>query len=374
VRGWTYLNQLEQNDRGYDDATYSSMDDPRRSGTYRIDDETWTRGATLHTSYDLTPRSIVTLGLLGRREDYEADGEIRDVPHGGGGGGGTTYDLRGVDEDWATRTYTAALEWAFTPIEPVDLVLSYAQNRFDPDSASHDVAGSYLVGAAWQATGSTRLRTSFGRRNRFPSIRQLYDIERGNPDLRTESSRVLEVGVEQGLPGNSRIAITSFVTWVDDFIERSELTDLYENSQEFRYRGFEVSGETRFWPQLLVRVGYAYLDTEDRSDGAERDEIQNLPRHRVSLDVRYHLESLGVDLQGSVLRVADAYIYERTDLTSQASMDDYTRVDLKLSKDLLRGRAAVYLAAMNLFDEGYQEEYGFPEPGRTLRFGAEYRF
>ena len=75
-----------------------------------------------------------------------------------------------------------------------------------------------------------------------------------------------------------------------------------------------------------------------------------------------------------MLRVADAYIYERTDLTSQASMDDYTRVDLKLSKDLLRGRAAVYLAAMNLFDEGYQEEYGFPEPGRTLRFGAEYRF
>jgi outer membrane receptor protein involved in Fe transport len=55
-------------------------------------------------------------------------------------------------------------------------------------------------------------------------------------------------------------------------------------------------------------------------------------------------------------------------------LDDYTLVDLKLDQGFFEKRLHVYLGVDNLFDQDYEEAYGFPRPGRTLYAGAELRF
>jgi outer membrane cobalamin receptor len=55
-------------------------------------------------------------------------------------------------------------------------------------------------------------------------------------------------------------------------------------------------------------------------------------------------------------------------------MDDFVVVDLKLSQPFLDDALNVYAGVNNLFDEDYEESYGFPRPGRTLYCGIDYAF
>ena len=55
------------------------------------------------------------------------------------------------------------------------------------------------------ATTGTRLRGSAAHKLRFPSIRQLYDVDGGNPDLEEERCWCFEVGIEQRLPCKSML-------------------------------------------------------------------------------------------------------------------------------------------------------------------------
>jgi outer membrane cobalamin receptor len=372
VRSWLYLNRREADERGYDDATYSTLADDRVNGSFSIDDRMLTRGGSVHGSWEFGTRGILTAGLLGRHEDYEAEGTVRDVRLSNGGGGGR-YGLRPIDEDRSTRTFTGALEYENWLRDDVLFVTGYGVSWFDPDGASTDRAGNALLGAAWDVREGTRLRASVSRKHRFPSIRQLFEYEAGNPRLHTETTRTWELGIEQTLPGRSRIELTGFFSDIDDYIEKLKEGDVFENSEEYRLRGFELEAETRFRPDLQLRAGYSFLDTEDRSHGAERDELQNRPRHRLTFEGRYRF-ALGLGLQASVTRVVDSYTYSRTEPLQQGSLDDYTLVSARLAQDLLGGRGVLYLVGENLLDEDYEDSYGFPQRGRTLRIGAELRY
>jgi len=52
-------------------------------------------------------------------------------------------------------------------------------------------------------------------------------------------------------------------------------------------------------------------------------------------------------------------------------LNDYTVVNLKLDQELLKGRLRLYLGADNLFDEDYEQSYGFPQAGRFIYGGIQ---
>jgi outer membrane receptor protein involved in Fe transport len=310
---------------------------------------------------------------MGRDEHYDTE-VLAQGGGGGGGGGGAADDFDSTEEDYSTRTYTGALEYELAPAPGVRLVSGYSVSWFDPDGASSDRAGNGLVGVAWDVREGTRLRASFSRRHRFPSIRQLFEYEAGNPELVTETSRTWEVGLEQSLPKNSRVSLVGFYSDVDGYIEKIDATDQFENNDTYRMRGFELEAQTRFAPGLDLRGSYSLLDTEDRSSGAFRDDLQNRPRQRVSFEGRYRFKS-GLSLQASVDRVVDSYVYaSRRASYRQSSLDDYTLVSGRIGQALFNGRGAVYVLVENLLDEDYESSYGFPQRGRTWGAGVEMRF
>jgi outer membrane receptor protein involved in Fe transport len=72
----------------------------------------------------------------------------------------------------------------------------------------------------------------------------------------------------------------------------------------------------------------------------------------------------------NVMYVADQVLYSRTTPLEKKNLDDYTLVNLKIDQDLLKGRLNFYLGADNIFDEDYEESYGFPQPGRFIYGGV----
>jgi vitamin B12 transporter len=371
LRSWVFFNQLREEDNRYDNNHYDSMENKDSSHLiYR----SRILGGALQTACDLKSAGMITLGLNGRQESLETEGKVRDVASGGGGGGGgggsaTTYDFRNVDDDNHIQIYSATLQYDWIPIKKLGTVLSYSHNWLSKEGGEDDNEGAFLVGAYYDILENTRIRGSFARQIRFPTIRQLYEEGDGNPDLKTERSYNSELGVEQRLPLNSMVTLTSFYIDVKDYIEKSEVTDRFENNDKYRFTGFELTGETRFVKNLFLRTGYSFLNTEDRSPGTEKDELQYRPRHKLTFEGKYDF-SWGFSVYANVIYVADQVFYSKKAPLLKKSLNDYTVANIKLVQALLDGRINIYLGIDNLFDENYEQSYGLPQPGRFVYGGV----
>ncbi|MBE0426151.1 MAG: TonB-dependent receptor [Nitrospirae bacterium] len=355
LRSWIFFNQLTEEENRYDDGNFESI---TRNGTFHHNNETRIKGAALQTTCDLKTAGFLTLGLKGREEEWEVDGY--DITRTG------RVDVR---DERDINVYTAALEYEVVPLKNLGLVFGYSHNWLEKDEGD-DNEGSYLVGAYYDIHENTRIRGSFARKIRFPDIRQLYDVSRGDPDLKTEKSNNYELGIEQKLPLNSKVTLTGFLIDAKDYIEFIEtVSTKFINNAKYQFKGAELAAENRYLKNLLLRAGYTYVYTKDKSPGTERDELQYRPKHTVTFESRYSF-NFGLLAYMNVMHVADQVFYSRTTPLEKKKLNDYTLFNLKLNQALLKGRVNLYLGADNIFDEDYEESYGFPQAGRFIYGGV----
>jgi outer membrane receptor protein involved in Fe transport len=187
--------------------------------------------------------------------------------------------------------------------------------------------------------------------------------------LKTEKSNNYELGIEQKPPWNSKATLTGFLIDVDDYIEFIEtVSDKFVNFNEYQFKGIELAAENRYVKNLLLRAGYTYVYTKDKSPNTERDELQYRPKNTVTFESRYSF-NFGLSAYMNVMHVAEQVFYSRTTPLEKKKLNDYTLVNLKLNQALLKGRMNLYLGADNIFDEDYEESYGFPQAGRFIYGG-----
>ncbi|HEX6965850.1 MAG TPA: TonB-dependent receptor [Gemmatimonadaceae bacterium] len=399
VRSWAYTDRYREDHDRYDDSTYSSMSDSLVSGTYRQSSRSLVSGIGVQTTADGAAWGRLTLGLSAEHDDWTSKLHIRDVPvtptggtgggtgggsggggkggGGGGGGGGTTgtiYRVRDVADSRRLDHAGVALEYELRPVQHGGLVLGYAHDWLAKDSAGSDDAASYSAGVYYDLTPRTRLHASGARKVRFPTISQLYDPTGGNPSLHDERANEYEAGIEQALPARSQLSLTGFRTDVQGFIQRPAPGQHFANFDAYRFDGVEVVAETRAIARTMLRAGYSFLDTQDRSPGSTREALQYEPRHKLTLDARYAFR-VGPSIALSVMRVAGQVYYARGQQSQQqGALPNYTVANVRVAQQILRSAVSVYAGADNLFDEAYEDEYGYPQPGRTLYAGAAVRW
>ena len=243
------------------------------------------------------------------------------------------------------------------------------QSRDDAEDADEP---AWLVGARYAFSDSTRVRGSYARQIRFPTLRDLYEAGRGNPALEPEKTDNIELALQHDLlDGRSTVELVLYQVDAEDFIERG-LSGVAENFEELQFRGVELNGRYAAGENLQLRMGYTYLDSENRSADAETTELQNRPEHKLSLRMDYDLAS-GTRLYGGYMYVAGAVALSRNSPVTTTEVGDYNVFDLGVSQSLWNDRVRLIGRVENLFDEDYQESFGFPQPGRRLYIGAEFR-
>ncbi|HKK32831.1 MAG TPA: TonB-dependent receptor, partial [Desulfomicrobiaceae bacterium] len=215
------------------------------------------------------------------------------------------------------------------------------------------------------------------RKLRFPSLKEMYSEDKGDPELDPEFTTHYELGIEQEIPAvDTTFSVTGFRIDAKDFIEKIE--DDYQNNDKYRFQGVEVAATNTSIRNLKLHAAYTYLNAENKSDTQEMEELQYRPENKLAVDATYSFP-FGFTAYASYLFIAGQY--ELGDLEgkdgvydTKERIDDIHVVNLKLSQALFEDALEVYVGADNLFDADYEESYALPREGRTLYTGLTYRF
>lgn len=348
VKGWVYYNTLDVKETSYKNSDYDEIKS-------QVDSETEISGANLQLAYDLRNYGRATLGLMVENDDYEAE------------------DVDGEELDGGDfQLYSASIEYEAAPLDKLGVVLGAGAHWQDRESDTEEDF-SYLVGLTYNLFEGTRLKASHARKIRFPTIRDLYDTDDGevNKDLSAETTWHYEAGVEQELPAKTLLSVTGFYIDIEDYIEKVD--DVRQNFDEYEFYGVEVAAENRYFDRLFLRASYTYMSTEDKSDNTERDELQNRPEHKVTLESTCSLP-WGLTAYAGAQYITDNYYYSVDGLEEQDKLSDIFLVDFKLNKSAANGAIDLYVGVDNAFDEDYEQSYGFPLAGRTFYGGATWKF
>ncbi len=215
-------------------------------------------------------------------------------------------------------------------------------------------------------TKATLLTASWGTAFRAPDTTDLYGFG-GNPALRPESSRNVELGFRWRIAPHLSVALAAFDNKVDELIEvipqptpADPFAYTAENVDRARIRGVEASGE------------YVDADWTARLEGSRQQPLDRIDGSRLlrrarasatlSLARRLGFQQLGLDLQANGDR-ADI------DNNGNAVRDaGYLLVNLNW-RATLGGGLVAQLRLENALDKRYEVVSGYYTPRRSL-FGA----
>ncbi|MGH8215234.1 MAG: TonB-dependent vitamin B12 receptor [Rhodanobacteraceae bacterium] len=225
--------------------------------------------------------------------------------------------------------------------------------------------GSVLWG--WSFAKDLRVTASYGTAFRAPTFNDLYYPGFGNPNLRPESSRNVEVGL-RGTPGWGHWSLSAYRNDVRDMISWDAAINLPNNVDRARITGLEavVGGTLAGWN---VRATATLMNARDAADGGDYkgNELPRRPRQSARFDAD---RSFGRFSFG-----ASWYLATRTydDIANQHPLGGYALVNLRAGWQL--GNAwKLQLALNNAFDKEYETAWYYNQPGRnfmlTLRYGA----
>ncbi|HEY6643295.1 TonB-dependent receptor domain-containing protein [Povalibacter sp.] len=276
------------------------------------------------------------------------------------------YDVGGSHSD--EEISAAFLSGTYRVTNTLTLNAGVRNDAFD----SVGGASTWRVGAAWMVLPQTKLRATYGTGFAAPGSSGRYGVpawgQLPNPDLMPEQSRGWDVGVDHAvIPGRLTLTATHFENRFDDlidweYIDSSQYEGTYVNRGRASTRGVEFGISAQPVTGWHSRFGYTYLDAQDE-DAHQR--LSRRPRHSLYVSTWFEFAS-----QWSVGMAVRAHS-DRVEGT--VPVGDYTVARLFASCSL-SDRMVIKARAENLFDERYEEVYGYPALPRGVYGSVEWKF
>jgi vitamin B12 transporter len=258
--------------------------------------------------------------------------------------------------------------------------------RYD-DNSDFDGAMSGRLSLAYHFSDTTIVRANLGTGRKAPTFIERFGFFPGqfigNPDLKPEKSKSIDLGIDQLLFDNAfelQLAvyyqnledeINGFVFDPDTFLFTAENID----GDSIR-KGVEAAATFNVTENLSFGGSYTYTDsTQNDESGSDVRELRR-PRHSGSLNTSYRF----LDERAKLTVVAD-YGGTSTDIffppfpepSEIVSLDSFWLLGLTASYDVSQN-TNIFVRASNLLDEDYEQVYGYRTPGRAAFVGVRLGF
>ncbi|MEZ5414020.1 MAG: TonB-dependent receptor [Opitutaceae bacterium] len=263
------------------------------------------------------------------------------------------------------------LQDEFSPVDDVYLTAGLRSDDFD--TFGRKTTGRAT--AAWLvAAQRVKWRASYGTAFRSPSFLDLYGqsaFYTGNPNLRPESARGWDAGVDYYLAGErGSLSATWFENRFSDLIvyDFASFPSTVVNVERARTRGVELKADLVWNETTRIQVGYTYLEAENLTQDSR---LLRRPRHRASADLWRDFGG-GFSLGAGVRWVAQR---EDVDAATFVTIDgeDYT-VARVYAAYAVSEQLTLKARVENAFDERYEEVNGYPQPGLGAYVSGEWKW
>jgi outer membrane cobalamin receptor len=244
---------------------------------------------------------------------------------------------------------------------------------------SHSVYGdrfSPKVSARYLFSGTgTIIRASYGEAFRAPTLNELFwsfdGFEQGNPNLKPETSKEYEAGIEQPFGKDNAVKFTYFERKVDDLIQwLPNATFIYSpiNIGKARITGSETEVKLVPLKPLTWAINFTYTKAVDENTGVY---VYNIPADQLKSYVNLALPTrTNIYIEGRYVRN-----YSQPVLPNPTH--HYTVVDTKILQPIKLGAKLtcdVFFGVKNMFNRQYQVIAGYPAPPEELYGGVSVQF
>ena len=183
-----------------------------------------------------------------------------------------------------------------------------------------------------------KLRASVGRAFRAPTLVKLYAdnwrmgpyLVHANPDLEPEKSVGYQVGAEYKFSEKLLCKLSYFRNEIKDLISYTTghgypIPLYWENIDKAMTQGIELSLASQIIDNLTARLGYTFLDTEDKNT---KKELTYKPKHKLTLEFSWIIPKIDLNLN-----LEGEYIGRRYD-SDYNRLGGYTIFNLSLTKNI----------------------------------------
>ena len=252
------------------------------------------------------------------------------------------------------------------------------------DYNTYGTHGTYQAGVAYFLPElNTKLKATYGTGFTAPTLYQLYapansgaTINQGNPNLQPENSTGYDLGFEQPLGKSfATLGATYFHNEFDNLIASvgPYPNSQYQNSRNFQTQGVETYFNFKKVQDLVIQASYTYTDIQtDVPTTNDASPLLQKPTDQAGLDVDYH--------SGAVEAGATAtYVGARPDFNfstypySPVTLSEYYLVNVRASYQI-NTQLKLFARVDNLFNEYYEEVYGYGTPGLSAYVGTKISF
>ncbi len=280
------------------------------------------------------------------------------------------------NRDLGTTSRNVAAEYRYDG-SAIDFSLSA---RYENNS-DFDDSRSYRATLAWHLPGDvTDLYASVGQAVKNPTFTErfgFFDTFFGNPDLKPEKSRGMEIGLRQSfLNDDLTMDATWFSTRLEDEINGFVFDPVAggftaENVTGRSDReGLEVSVHYRLSETIRITSGWTWLKARQPDPAGGKSTEVRRPEHSASLNLDYQGRKTGLNL-GMIYtgNQKDDFFPPFPPFQERVTLDGFTLVNLAATYRLT-GSTTLTLRLSNLFDKRYEEVYGYASPGFSVSAGV----
>ncbi|HDP99465.1 MAG TPA: TonB-dependent receptor, partial [bacterium] len=274
-------------------------------------------------------------------------------------------------EDHYALTGSLFLQDDFTPWKNTTLTLGVGYHFHQTDISNTNGNIAPMISFQQQLTGNWKLFSSYSHTVRFPTLHKLYSQTSGNPELKPETADKIELGVNKIFFFKNRDQYFSadlalFYNKMNDLIYRATRSLRYKNISQATMQGVEIRTNWSLNRYLAGEFSYSFIDFP-RSALEIND---YLPTNKL----RFMLT--GKTGFGTTLNYEGAYIDKRQFYYSSnyiITLPDYFVNNLNLIQTIT-SHITARLELSNFLDKYYEEEFGFPQPGRQIMAGIRLSF
>jgi len=242
-------------------------------------------------------------------------------------------------------------------------------------------ASTYSISGAWAIPDTdSRLHGSVGTGITNPTFFEQFGFIPatfvGNSNLIPEESFGWDIGFEQQFLGGRLVAdFTYFNQNLTNEIQTQFLPNFTSTpvnlAGESERQGVEISVTANLFEGFTATASYTYTDATEPNGAAE----VRRPKHSAALNAAYTFYDERARIFGEVIYNGEMQDSEFINITPQTrvTLDDYLLVNIGGSFKITDSIEA-YTRVENLFDEDYEEVFGYNTQGRVVFAGLKARF